>query len=279
MNRSTLPIAPPAPPAVNITNATLGQALKAAEYLRHFINPDQMSVILGYARRSEDRQFFRDKLCELAAIVASMPGPYATNGQGENAIIWLHYFAGGSASWYITERDNVEGEEQHQAHGLADLFGDGGERGYISIAEILANRGEIDLHWTPCSLAELREKREGRKPKPLPAAEAAAVAEFNQAEPPISREEGSWKRIEAKYNAGDRSWMPCTLDFWEEMLNVLPPIYGPNAHGFGMLFAVSEAWKHDREGHAVYLWLRNLPKPACRMASRSEINEETKAAK
>jgi len=68
-------------------------------------------------------------------------------------IAHLHYFTG-SGDWYITERDTST--EQHQAFGLADL-GYGGELGYISIAELIANNVELDLHFTPQPLAQLRK--------------------------------------------------------------------------------------------------------------------------
>ena len=67
-------------------------------------------------------------------------------------MVHLHYFTG-SQDWYITERDTSE--EQHQAFGLAD-FGDGGELGYISIAELIKHGVELDLYWKPRTLAEIR---------------------------------------------------------------------------------------------------------------------------
>jgi len=76
---------------------------------------------------------------------------------GDQAVVWLHYFSP-SADWYITERDSSE--EQHSAFGLADLYGDGGELGYISIAELIANGVELDLHWNPRPLAQVRSERE-----------------------------------------------------------------------------------------------------------------------
>jgi hypothetical protein len=47
---------------------------------------------------------------------------------------------------------------QVQAFGLADLFGDGGELGFISIEEILENGGELDFYWTPKTLGAIRGK-------------------------------------------------------------------------------------------------------------------------
>ena len=91
------------------------------------------------------------------------------DGRGDEAIVHLHYFAGGQANFYITERD-VGAEDdplpgaQNQAWGRADLFGDGGELGYISLPEIFSSRGELDFHWTPKTLAaiaaELHESHE-----------------------------------------------------------------------------------------------------------------------
>jgi hypothetical protein len=86
-----------------------------------------------------------------------MPKTYEQDGKDDQAIVYLHYFAGGRANAYITERDQEP--EQHQAFGLADLFGDGGERGYISLVEWLANGAELDFHFTPCTLGELRHRR------------------------------------------------------------------------------------------------------------------------
>lgn len=49
-----------------------------------------------------------------------------------------------------------DGEGQIQAFGSANL-GRGAELGYISIAEITECGAELDLHWTPCTLASLRK--------------------------------------------------------------------------------------------------------------------------
>lgn len=124
-------------------------------HLRRFIGPSQLRCMLEGAR-GEEGQFFREKLWEIYALTLSMPETYDQEELGENAIIHLHYFAGGQANWWITERDKEP--VQHQAFGLADLFGDGGELGYISIVEILQNRGELDLHWIPKTIKQLRER-------------------------------------------------------------------------------------------------------------------------
>lgn len=122
-------------------------ALKA---LRGFISPLQLQAI-GNGVRSDDRQFFIEKLCELAARVTAMPKTYAQEGLGGAALAHLHYFTGGG-DWYITEKDMES--EQHQATGLVDL-GFGSEFGYISIVELIENNVELDLHFTPKPLKEI----------------------------------------------------------------------------------------------------------------------------
>ena len=133
-------------------------AAKAIKSLKHFIGPAQIKC-LADACYGEERQFFFDKLCALADLVAAAPKTYEQDGKGDQAVAFLHYFAGGQANWWITEKDSdPDGAGQIQAFGRADLFADGGELGYISIAEILENGGELDLYYTPKTLAALDRK-------------------------------------------------------------------------------------------------------------------------
>ena len=125
----------------------------ALETLRHFISGEQLLVIRHYCR-GEEKEFFIAKAIELAQLVSTMPKVYEQDGKGDGAIVSLHYFVG-SADWWITERDISD--EQHQAFGLADL-GYGAELGYISIQEIINCGAEIDLHFTPTTLGEVRAK-------------------------------------------------------------------------------------------------------------------------
>ena len=139
---------------------TIADVTVAIPTLRQFIGRSQLSA-LGDACRGEERQWFKDRLCELADQLANMPETYAQDGMGNQAVAYLHYF-NGSGDWYITEKDSDPVNEsgghdgQIQAFGLADL-GYGAELGYISIAELIENGVELDLHFTPCTLAKLRE--------------------------------------------------------------------------------------------------------------------------
>lgn len=119
--------------------------------LGHFINPAQLQTMRTLSR-GEEGKFFTDKMKELEQTFATMPKPYKTDGQGDDAVAVLHYFGHGG-DWYIVERDSSD--EQHQAFGVACLSGEYPEKGYISIAELLESGVELDLHWTPKKLCEI----------------------------------------------------------------------------------------------------------------------------
>ena len=121
--------------------------------LRRFIGPTQMTVI-QQAMRGEEGAFFVGKMIEYAERIAAMPKTYETDGKGDEAIAHLHYFTGG-CDWYITEKDCED--VQHQAFGLACIHES--ELGYISIVDLLRCRAELDLHFTPRTLAEIRKGR------------------------------------------------------------------------------------------------------------------------
>lgn len=136
------------------TKLEAGRAITT--HLRYFIGRQQLSV-LGDACYGEERQFFIDKIVEMGNLVEKMPKTYEQDGKGDQAIAYLHYFKG-NMDWYITEKDMEM--PQIQAFGLADL-GYGGEFGYISIQELIENNIELDLHFTPKTIKEIRNGKEG----------------------------------------------------------------------------------------------------------------------
>ena len=129
---------------------TLSSGAAAVRVLAPFIGKSQMRV-MGDACRGEEGEWFREKLCELAGIIERMPSSYETDGQGDRAIVHLHYFTGGW-DFYLIEKD--ANPEQHQAFGL--VVGFEPELGYICLPEILQAGAELDLHWEPKTLAEVR---------------------------------------------------------------------------------------------------------------------------
>jgi hypothetical protein len=135
------------------TQTTLTEAATAARRLHRFINPQELGII-GEACRGTEGEFFRAKLVELAEIVCTMPTTYSTDGQGDQAVAWLHYFTPGG-DFYIIERDALE--EQLQAFGLGCIHEQ--ELGYINISELTACGAELDLYWEPKTLVQVKTER------------------------------------------------------------------------------------------------------------------------
>jgi hypothetical protein len=79
------------------------QATAAFHTLRPFIGASQIEAMADVCR-GEERRYMFSKLSELVDTVQTMPKTYETDGQGDAAIVRLHYFVGG-CDWYITERD------------------------------------------------------------------------------------------------------------------------------------------------------------------------------
>jgi Protein of unknown function (DUF2958) len=129
------------------------EAATALNGLRGFIGRSQLYAIAD-AMRGEEKQFFFEKMVEMAGIVRTMPKTHETDGQGESATVYLHYFMGGM-DWYITEKDMET--EQLQAFGMADL-GYGGELGYISLVEVLSAGAELDLYFKPRPLSAITDR-------------------------------------------------------------------------------------------------------------------------
>lgn len=144
------------------TEISLTETAAAFTKLRGFLGLGQLHTLAENCKRSEERQFFRAKMCEMAALIEAMPKTYEQDGKGDAAIVTLHYFTGG-CDFYITEKDAGSPDDapeqfQSQAFGLADL-GYGPELGYISLPEILDAGAELDLYFTPRTLGSVRMKQ------------------------------------------------------------------------------------------------------------------------
>lgn len=142
---------------LNLTDraAKVEQAKADIALLTHFMGRNQLRAIRD-GLKGEEQAFFQEKIAAYADAIRAMPKVYEQDGLGDKAIVHLHYFKG-NQDWFITERDITLA--QHQAFGLADLFNDGGELGYISIAELIQHGVEFDLYWTPKTLADVKAKR------------------------------------------------------------------------------------------------------------------------
>jgi len=114
---------------------------------REFVPLFQQSVIIQ--QKSE----------ELVSVVGSItdnifkcPPLYSQDGLGKQAIVYMHYFYGGTDIW-ISEVD----KETKEGFGYTILNGDTkmAEYGYTSISEIISTKKvEMDLYWTPKTFEE-----------------------------------------------------------------------------------------------------------------------------
>ena len=87
----------------------------------------------------------------------NIPPIYGQDGKGKNAVVWMHYFAGGS-DWYITELDKKE----NRAFGYVILNGDVemSELGYISIDELTSyDVVNLDLYWSVQTLNQVFQSK------------------------------------------------------------------------------------------------------------------------
>ena len=112
--------------------------------------PRGEAAAIAEGLQGEETDYFAALITDYAERIRTAPRTYDQDGLGQAAIVHFHYFRG-SQDWYITELDSDP--EQHQAFGLANLFRDGGELGYISIPELVRAGVELDLHWTPKPLS------------------------------------------------------------------------------------------------------------------------------
>ena len=144
----------------NTIDRKCGQKLQTAKAILavkpFFSRPQMLALVDGC--RGEEGDFFRQIFIDMANRIRSMPKTYEQDGMGDQAVVHLHYFRGDS-DWYILEKD-MEGGVQ-QAFGYAVLHGDEAcaELGYISIEEITRHCAELNLHFIPCTLAEIKAKR------------------------------------------------------------------------------------------------------------------------
>ena len=127
-------------------------------FLRRFIPFQQLDGMV-MDMNGPDGTWIREKLLELAEMIRAMPKTYEQDGKGREALVYLHYF-GGSADFFITERDKLF--VQHQAFGASSYDGGLGlELGYISLVELCQHPlMELDLHFAPRTLAQVYAERE-----------------------------------------------------------------------------------------------------------------------
>ena len=138
---------------------------KVPDEVRPFLGVQQASVT-DQLLQGEEKAFFSDKMWELQEIIRQMPETYETDGKPDSERpVSLRYFGPNGAQWFIIEKDRGDPEnegpglpEQTQAFGLADLGIGYPEVGYINIPEITQAGAELDYHFTPRTLLEVKQE-------------------------------------------------------------------------------------------------------------------------
>jgi hypothetical protein len=135
--------------------STKRDVMRYLPVLKRFMSKQQVSLTFDLMReKSEEGQFFKDKLVALGETFTHMPQTHGQEGKGDDTLAYIHYFQGG-ADWYITEKDMEN--QQLQAFGMVDL-GYGPEMGYINIEDLQASGIEIDFHFKPTAIGLLKEQ-------------------------------------------------------------------------------------------------------------------------
>ncbi|WP_424196736.1 hypothetical protein ACMYR3_16875 (plasmid) [Ampullimonas aquatilis] len=129
-------------------------AEKALVTLRPFIGFGQLSALDALCRGVEGI-FYLERLINIATLIENMPVTFEQR-HDETDVAYLHYFSANS-DWYILEKDIDGGVSQ--AYGYAIIDGDTrfAEFGYISISDLVSRCVELDLHFTPISLINLKK--------------------------------------------------------------------------------------------------------------------------
>lgn len=157
--------------------STAQAARRLLDTIKPFISDKQLAVMADLAQESSEAEFFAAKLVELATLVPTIPGTYQS---AKDPIVYLHYFTP-DRDFYVTERDaGADGDRpedaQTQAFGVKVFRGQKPRLGSINIPELLAQGGELDLHWTPAAYSAIEAKLQLQPDMPpLPVAKKAAT--------------------------------------------------------------------------------------------------------
>ena len=147
-----------------ITKPQARRLLDKGGVLEHFMPVSQRLTMIELMDSAEG-DFFIQKAGEMSDRVRNAPVTYETESVPVNEkVICLHYFGGGVDAWII-ERDVGDSPSdnglgpQEQAYGKVTLMGDGwagAEWGYVSIRELIQHGIELDLHFEPTKVGDMK---------------------------------------------------------------------------------------------------------------------------
>ena len=115
-------------------------------------NLKEREIAIKNGQDVEDFDYFEN----LIEGYREIPTLYEQDEKGKNAVVYLHYFSGGS-DWYITELD----KENNEGFGFVVLNEDtqNAEFGYINMNELANSKIDLDLYWSFKTLNEIFDKK------------------------------------------------------------------------------------------------------------------------
>ena len=124
-----------------------------AQILARYMGWPQWSSLQSLMEGGEEAAFFREIATSLSRCIADMP---EIGAHDESEMVFLHYFLGGSDVW-VLEKDADGGAERVFAFALLNGDARMAELGYVDLSHLILTGFELDFHFSPKPLAEVRE--------------------------------------------------------------------------------------------------------------------------
>ena len=127
-----------------------------AQVLATYMGRPQCVVLQSLMDGSEESGFFKEIAAHLRRSVEAMPTAGGQRLDEEAPMVYLHYFLGASDVWVL---EKAEGGGVEQVFAFSLLNGDHqmAELGYVDLSELLLVGFELDFHFEPKPLSEVRE--------------------------------------------------------------------------------------------------------------------------
>ncbi len=127
-----------------------------AQVLATYMGHPQWVVLQSLMDGSEESGFFKEIAAHLRRSVEAMPAAGGQRLDEEAPMVYLHYFLGASDVWVL---EKAEGGGVEQVFAFSLLNGDHqmAELGSVDLSELLPVGFELDFHFEPKPLSEVRE--------------------------------------------------------------------------------------------------------------------------
>jgi hypothetical protein len=124
-----------------------------AQVLARYMGWPQWSSLEALMHGGDESAFFQELATTLSRGITDMP---EVGSQNEAETVYLHYFLGSSDVW-VLEKDAAAGVERVFAFSLLNGDARMAELGYLDLSQLILTGFELDFHFSPKPLAEVRE--------------------------------------------------------------------------------------------------------------------------